>query len=171
MPRTAVGPASSRHRKRVNGLTAFQGQHCYRQRCVFPNAASVTHQHRQPFLQLLDPFLINEQGENRPRQTGHRLKFRRLPPKPIEALSNDGSSRLVLQGKERKRGRLRVGRQRLPEDDTIPCVPPSSDTSAIEEHFRTGADAPLREPRRRSEEHTSELQSPTNLVCRLMLEK
>src|SRR5256885_6081680 len=28
-----------------------------------------------------------------------------------------------------------------------------------------------RAPRRRSEEHTSELQSPCNLVCRLLLEK
>src|SRR5256885_14660107 len=28
-----------------------------------------------------------------------------------------------------------------------------------------------RRPRRRSEEHTSELQSPCNLVCRLLLEK
>src|SRR5688500_20272743 len=28
-----------------------------------------------------------------------------------------------------------------------------------------------RNPRRRSEEHTSELQSPCNLVCRLLLEK
>src|SRR5256885_10043642 len=28
----------------------------------------------------------------------------------------------------------------------------------------------LRPPRRRSEEHTSELQSPCNLVCRLLLE-
>src|SRR3989454_6873753 len=29
----------------------------------------------------------------------------------------------------------------------------------------------LREPGNRSEEHTSELQSPCNLVCRLLLEK
>src|SRR5256885_11213785 len=29
----------------------------------------------------------------------------------------------------------------------------------------------LRRPRARSEEHTSELQSPCNLVCRLLLEK
>src|SRR3989454_6534339 len=29
----------------------------------------------------------------------------------------------------------------------------------------------IREPRPRSEEHTSELQSPCNLVCRLLLEK
>src|SRR2546426_7316609 len=30
---------------------------------------------------------------------------------------------------------------------------------------------PRVDPRRRSEEHTSELQSPCNLVCRLLLEK
>src|SRR5258708_20768169 len=30
---------------------------------------------------------------------------------------------------------------------------------------------PRRSPRRRSEEHTSELQSPDHLVCRLLLEK
>src|ERR1039457_186968 len=31
--------------------------------------------------------------------------------------------------------------------------------------------SPTRKPPRRSEEHTSELQSPCNLVCRLLLEK
>src|SRR2546426_4973322 len=31
--------------------------------------------------------------------------------------------------------------------------------------------APARRTRKRSEEHTSELQSPCNLVCRLLLEK
>src|SRR2546430_8270665 len=31
--------------------------------------------------------------------------------------------------------------------------------------------APLPKPHRRSEEHTSELQSQSNLVCRLLLEK
>src|SRR5256885_2451790 len=31
--------------------------------------------------------------------------------------------------------------------------------------------APMGERRQRSEEHTSELQSPCNLVCRLLLEK
>src|SRR5205807_8502748 len=34
-----------------------------------------------------------------------------------------------------------------------------------------GAPAQRRRERRRSEEHTSELQSPCNLVCRLLLEK
>src|SRR6266566_369456 len=34
-----------------------------------------------------------------------------------------------------------------------------------------GAVSPSRSPPARSEEHTSELQSPCNLVCRLLLEK
>src|SRR2546426_5293609 len=34
-----------------------------------------------------------------------------------------------------------------------------------------GRRSPGRDPGRRSEEHTSELQSPCNLVCRLLLEK
>src|SRR5256885_16453626 len=41
-------------------------------------------------------------------------------------------------------------------------------------HFIFGSAStrkPLRFWRRRSEEHTSELQSPCNLVCRLLLEK
>src|SRR2546426_7774998 len=36
---------------------------------------------------------------------------------------------------------------------------------------RVGDDAPHRLVLERSEEHTSELQSPCNLVCRLLLEK
>src|SRR2546430_13061188 len=48
------------------------------------------------------------------------------------------------------------------------------------QHAMTGADEVVREPevgqerdehQRRSEEHTSELQSQSNLVCRLLLEK
>src|SRR5205807_3270903 len=39
---------------------------------------------------------------------------------------------------------------------------------ASESYFLPGAGAPAQE---RSEEHTSELQSPCNLVCRLLLEK
>src|SRR5438093_4018398 len=37
--------------------------------------------------------------------------------------------------------------------------------------MRTGPDTQIHPRRRRSEEHTSELQSLTNLVCRLLLEK
>src|SRR5205807_6727294 len=38
-------------------------------------------------------------------------------------------------------------------------------------HPRTGKDVAYELPDLRSEEHTSELQSPCNLVCRLLLEK
>src|SRR5256885_6382730 len=39
------------------------------------------------------------------------------------------------------------------------------------DHILPEISADLREFARRSEEHTSELQSPCNLVCRLLLEK
>src|SRR5438105_9995118 len=38
-------------------------------------------------------------------------------------------------------------------------------------HFNSGVLAPLANPLVRSEEHTSELQSRVDLVCRLLLEK
>src|SRR5688572_32070397 len=46
----------------------------------------------------------------------------------------------------------------------------------VSEHLRTRTNLPRRQVRtrdafRRSEEHTSELQSQSNLVCRLLLEK
>src|SRR5256885_13113227 len=41
----------------------------------------------------------------------------------------------------------------------------------FEEIYRPGISEPLRLSHGRSEEHTSELQSPCNLVCRLLLEK
>src|SRR3989454_3361614 len=47
-------------------------------------------------------------------------------------------------------------------------VPPDRFFSA---RAREPQAAPLRLPDLRSEEHTSELQSPCNLVCRLLLEK
>src|SRR2546430_5812247 len=41
----------------------------------------------------------------------------------------------------------------------------------IRDRGRTAAAGPSRAPAERSEEHTSELQSQSNLVCRLLLEK
>src|SRR2546427_9269135 len=41
----------------------------------------------------------------------------------------------------------------------------------VESHAGAVADAGAGQRRRRSEEHTSELQSQSNLVCRLLLEK
>src|SRR5438046_5494139 len=48
----------------------------------------------------------------------------------------------------------------------------SSEVLVIHRHHRRVAAGPGQHPaRQRSEEHTSELQSLTNLVCRLLLEK
>src|SRR2546426_7404157 len=44
-------------------------------------------------------------------------------------------------------------------------------TGPIRVLHHAGLGARLAKQRRRSEEHTSELQSPCNLVCRLLLEK
>src|SRR5688500_19546432 len=51
--------------------------------------------------------------------------------------------------------------------------PPPTHARARRPADAARASAPVRERRRggRSEEHTSELQSPCNLVCRLLLEK
>src|SRR5688572_31334028 len=48
------------------------------------------------------------------------------------------------------------------------------DESEVDGDLDTGeqdGDSPARTSKRRSEEHTSELQSQSNLVCRLLLEK
>src|SRR5256885_14608014 len=45
------------------------------------------------------------------------------------------------------------------------------DTSYIDDAHHVGHQALVEVDPRRSEEHTSELQSPCNLVCRLLLEK
>src|SRR2546426_9291454 len=49
--------------------------------------------------------------------------------------------------------------------------PPSARRWSPRGSRTTSCDSAARRPRPRSEEHTSELQSPCNLVCRLLLEK
>src|SRR5256885_14398000 len=55
-----------------------------------------------------------------------------------------------------------------PRFDTITAGPVGGTCSPPETRTRTAA---ANSGRNRSEEHTSELQSPCNLVCRLLLEK
>src|SRR5256885_12299601 len=64
-------------------------------------------------------------------------------------------------GRERRDGEDREGHRR----DRVPDEP-----ARAQRGRRSGARR-RRGPRLRSEEHTSELQSPCNLVCRLLLEK
>src|SRR5256885_5987261 len=51
------------------------------------------------------------------------------------------------------------------------ALPPCRDAILVAVPTATTSDASSRHGGRRSEEHTSELQSPCNLVCRLLLEK
>src|SRR5256885_4054256 len=58
--------------------------------------------------------------------------------------------------------------------DDLPAVAPAQQTERAQQLTRAGAgDDAIRADAlvSRSEEHTSELQSPCNLVCRLLLEK
>src|SRR5258708_31663438 len=50
-------------------------------------------------------------------------------------------------------------------------VPPPGARAAVSRHRLLPHEARGRQGRQRSEEHTSELQSPDHLVCRLLLEK
>src|SRR5256885_10240558 len=54
---------------------------------------------------------------------------------------------------------------------TPPLSPPPAATTALPAAEPALASFLLRSAQGRSEEHTSELQSPCNLVCRLLLEK
>src|SRR5574341_2081240 len=53
----------------------------------------------------------------------------------------------------------------------IAAIPPSMAVSTFVKHLKGSSSRLIRTELNRSEEHTSELQSPTNLVCRLLLEK
>src|SRR5438552_11581180 len=66
--------------------------------------------------------------------------------------------------------------------DALPILPAAAaslsahgDARRLDDRPLVGVEAPLaahrRDAHRRSEEHTSELQSPDHLVCRLLLEK
>src|SRR2546426_6760822 len=57
------------------------------------------------------------------------------------------------------------------EIDHVPHLPAEAGGAGGEENGILEGDAEQLGGARRSEEHTSELQSPCNLVCRLLLEK
>src|SRR5262249_60634771 len=77
-----------------------------------------------------------------------------------DALPIFGSSHIVVKSGQRFRASLIAGTMQLESADDSEGPGPLSQAA-------TGAG----DQRSRSEEHTSELQSLTNLVCRLLLEK
>src|SRR5207248_4999618 len=77
----------------------------------------------------------------------------------------------TLGSSSRRQSQLPVGRQSGSQlaADLIGCEPVMRiSTSLLALGCQSGVDATLATPR--SEEHTSELQSPYDLVCRLLLE-
>src|SRR5436309_12219009 len=90
--------------------------------------------------------------------------MRRLAP----ASSVRECSRRERESGSRARG---PGRDRLARDAAAarPVAPP--DQPPPDPRRRTGGSRVASKPIARSEEHTSELQSRENLVCRLLLEK
>src|SRR5258708_30802037 len=54
---------------------------------------------------------------------------------------------------------------------SLPSSPPDQTLTSSEDQRLTSLNSPSHQRDRRSEEHTSELQSPDHLVCRLLLEK
>src|SRR5438876_5878890 len=82
--------------------------------------------------------------------------------------------------RSRAAGRKRVQAGALEREagargEVAPCgrrhLPGPGGSAARATHGAGNALADLVQPRPRSEEHTSELQSPVHLVCRLLLEK
>src|SRR5256885_13239530 len=71
-----------------------------------------------------------------------------------------------------RRGAARAARRPGAQPERRPCAAGVAAplAAALRRELRPGARAADPRPRR-SEEHTSELQSPCNLVCRLLLEK
>src|SRR2546430_13403688 len=93
----------------------------------------------------------------------------RRPPRstlfPYTTLFRSSATRVV--------GTFRVCRARATTAlDVMPCFPPNARWTYSTPFFETRLKLPAPGlARERSEEHTSELQSQSNLVCRLLLEK
>src|SRR2546430_7809318 len=100
----------------------------------------------------------------------------RLPPRstlfPYTTLFRSYAGRCNRQAQ--------VGRWRFQSNSTIPAatetfseeiLPDMGMRKIASQRLRTISWRPFPSPPNRSEEHTSELQSQSNLVCRLLLEK
>src|SRR5690348_18213354 len=72
----------------------------------------------------------------------------------------------------RSKGGRPTPRSSRPGSSTVPCGPALPTATATRPRSSSPCSGPIRRiPTTRSEEHTSELQSPVHLVCRLLLEK
>src|SRR2546426_7057399 len=91
------------------------------------------------------------------RQRGHLYSCLSPVLLPLSPNQSSKSSEVQTSGRVLRRGCLALGAISLPVDHDAVFLIEASQLGSLGE--------------RRSEEHTSELQSPCNLVCRLLLEK
>src|SRR2546426_1137071 len=96
-------------------------------------------------------------GRDRPDGPGDGRRWRRRPQRPELSLQREGPDRVTVGAA------LQLIAARGDHDELLAV-------HLVDDRRRIGAEAGLEAPER-SEEHTSELQSPCNLVCRLLLEK
>src|SRR5688572_3349732 len=92
-----------------------------------------------------------------------------FPTRRSSDLTRPAPSRPAATSSARSATRSTPGRWSTPACSSSPSPPSCSPRAARRHSWRSSATAPR--PRARSEEHTSELQSQSNLVCRLLLEK
>src|SRR2546427_3538487 len=85
-------------------------------------------------------------------------------PSPFELRNRRLGGRLLDVGEHERAGLLRPTHDPVEPEVDEPGLPSRGDRGVLLRH-------PGTEVRVRSEEHTSELQSQSNLVCRLLLEK
>src|SRR3989454_7822180 len=107
-------------------------------------------------------------------KAGRAAAAREPPPPPIEALAAPGRLVQVVLRAEAplKGGRALLLLKRAQALGAVHAVsPPPAAFEAEDFDGRLAFRLESAAPADRSEEHTSELQSPCNLVCRLLLEK
>src|SRR2546426_4765446 len=114
------------------------------------------------------PHLLRDGGRERLWHLGFGIKLK------LCAMATERLELHFLPGADVDRGRDRfVGHAAKPQLLAANISPPIAEARhLLQKAARHGGVIQLRRRKRgRSEEHTSELQSPCNLVCRLLLEK
>src|SRR5205807_9111598 len=95
------------------------------------------------------------------------------PPRHLHSFPTRRSSDLLARRRLWRAARPRpAGLRAQPARGVLPASrSPPADRAQAQRQRRPSLDAAHQHSQPRSEEHTSELQSPCNLVCRLLLEK
>jgi hypothetical protein len=119
--------ASSQHLEGMNHLAALQREKRSGKGRIVPDIATVSDDRRQSVLELPNRFLVHEQTENAPGDTGNRIDAGGVLPEPRQALFNHVGSLFVLQSQQRDRRRLNMrARNATPYTKLFPEFHPPS---------------------------------------------